>query len=601
MAKPVVAVGCWDWGDATHSAPAHQKFDYAGNSYPHGNRIYLGYYHLRVFGIALLDDGSTILGSSLANYSATSINPTPYTLRKLNQDGDLIWGVNQGAPVTSIAVDSSGNIYTAGDPVSASGVAWGFNYENAHNLSSRTGYYTTRKYNSSGVLQWAMDHGMGTTYDYSQWMMPIAVANGYVYTGSQYNSTTGNLIKYDASTGSIVWGAEIDGNSSVSGIAVDVYDNVYVIGNLSNAYVLRKYNSSGTLVSSAPLEVRDNPSAPDKKYGRAVAIDSSGNIIVATDAYFDDWYAVGGPVGNFLYKYDSSCTLIAEQAKIANANLYTATGMALDADDRVYISRLNPSDSSYLNTVARFAADFSYDWGAQTLNAYETDSIDAYSIAVKETQTPALRIPLSIAASTYSGDRSAAAPAIPVGLAIGQVRIIRDYVGPPLPAVYKLELTGTPNLELPLKSFSCRRNQSGIFISAVSALPSIDTIDMIESRLDGDIVIYRGVKFRDGTTQIDEMVRAPLSTMRYDMGTENASVSFEASTEISDSGGSTRTINGISYRNEQSGLRRVRCEIDTFLRVGDTADLGAGETMIVDSITYTVSPSQGFMEISENE
>ena len=60
-------------------------------------------------------------------------------------------------------------------------------------------------------------------------------------------------------------------------------------------------------------------------------------------------------------------------------------------------------------------------------------------------------------------------------------------------------------------------------------------------------------------------------------------------------------MTGITYRNEQSGLGRIRCEIDTFLRVGDTADLGAGETMVVDSITYTVSPSQGFMEISENE
>ena len=95
-----------------------------------------------------------------------------------------------------------------------------------------------------------MDHGMGTIYAHSQWMIPIAVTNGYVYTGSQYNSTTGNLIKYDASTGAIVWGAEIDGNSSVSEFTVDGSDNVYVIGNLSNSYVLRKYNSSGTLVAS---------------------------------------------------------------------------------------------------------------------------------------------------------------------------------------------------------------------------------------------------------------------------------------------------------------------------------------------------------------
>jgi len=43
----------------------------------------------------------------------------------------------------------------------------------------------------------------------------------------------------------------------------------------------------------------------------------------------------------------------------------------------------------------------------------------------------------------------------------------------------------------------------------------------------------------------------------------------------------------------------VRCAVDTFLRPGDTADLGAGETMTVAELTYSVTPTSASMEIAE--
>jgi hypothetical protein len=47
------------------------------------------------------------------------------------------------------------------------------------------------------------------------------------------------------------------------------------------------------------------------------------------------------------------------------------------------------------------------------------------------------------------------------------------------------------------------------------------------------------------------------------------------------------------------GLRRVRCEVDTYLRPGDVADLGAGEIMFAGEITITVTASTEAMEVTE--
>ena len=61
---------------------------------------------------------------------------------------------------------------------------------------------------------------------------------------------------------------------------------------------------------------------------------------MATDAYFDDWYAVGGPVGISYTKPTIIVYTGAEQSEDCKCQSGTAIGMALDADDRVYISRL---------------------------------------------------------------------------------------------------------------------------------------------------------------------------------------------------------------------------------------------------------------------
>lgn len=99
--------------------------------------------------------------------------------------------------------------------------------------------YTTRKYNYEGVLQWSADHG-GLCYG-------IAVDNdGNVITvGTVVSGVTTR--KYNSSGTEITTGWPVNHGGTVYGVAVDSSDNVYTVGENSSSRNLRKYNSNGTL------------------------------------------------------------------------------------------------------------------------------------------------------------------------------------------------------------------------------------------------------------------------------------------------------------------------------------------------------------------
>jgi hypothetical protein len=164
--------------------------------------------------------------------------------------------------------------------------------------------------------------------------------------------------------------------------------------------------------------------------------------------------------------------------------------------------------------------------------------------------------------------------------------------------VYRAYLTGTPDLELPISSLQCRRDAAGT--SLVLTAPGLDaaTIAAIEARETGDIIVKRGIRFADGTEQIDEMFRMPLTGLRYDLGSQSGSASLTAA-DVTPAGGYTRTLTDINYRNTIAANRRIRCAVDTYLLPGDTANLGGGETMTVAEIVYSIGPDSASMEVAE--
>jgi hypothetical protein len=195
---------------------------------------------------------------------------------------------------------------------------------------------------------------------------------------------------------------------------------------------------------------------------------------------------------------------------------------------------------------------------------------------------------------------TAPAIALPLGLALPGTR--REYVGAlRLPDIYRGSLSGSPDLDLSLSSFSIRRDTAGVSLSAVVPASSAELVAAIVARADETLTLLRGVRFRDGTEQVEPMLSVPLDGgVRYDIGTKSASVTLSGQTaETATRGPETRALQGISYRSESNGSRRVRCAIDTYLRPGDTADLGGGETMTIAEMVYSCDARQGTMEVAE--
>lgn len=170
------------------------------------------------------------------------------------------------------------------------------------------------------------------------------------------------------------------------------------------------------------------------------------------------------------------------------------------------------------------------------------------------------------------------------------------------PAIYRAYLyaDGYDRLELPLSSFqSTRRNGEATYLSIVVPAP-VAYLDGIEDRLDGEIVLYSGFVI-GGVETLTELIRANLSSFRYDLGANSGSATLTGYKQVTYTNPKTRALQGISFKSAIDDVRRVRCEPDMWLSPGDTADLGGGEMMVVGRIAYTINPKSATMEVIEVE
>jgi uncharacterized delta-60 repeat protein len=182
----------------------------------------------------------------VAGWGGTTSNAFDYLTIKYSGSGDTLWvryydgGASHYDYGNAMAIDDMGNVYVTGRSITS-----GTQYDIA-----------TLKYNSSGVLQWAVDYA-GAYGDDDEGNDVAVDDSGYVYmTGSTYSLSTSNdyiTIKYD-SDGDTVWTARFDGpdNSSdiPTAIALDGQGNVYVTGYAVVPgeyfnFTTIKYNASG--------------------------------------------------------------------------------------------------------------------------------------------------------------------------------------------------------------------------------------------------------------------------------------------------------------------------------------------------------------------
>ena len=206
-------------------------------------------------GLAVDSSGNSYVGGYIQNNN-TAI------LIKYDTNGTLVWqnitAPSSGYTITSVALDTSGNIYACG-LISGSQI-------------------TTFKFNSSGTIQWVRN--LNGSYANSN----AVDASGNVYTLG-WSNTVSNigliLVKYDTN-GNFQWQKRLSaltGDRSAR-VCLDTSGNPYILGYLgtgNNPYIIARYNPSGTLQWQNTLDT----GGPGPG---GIAIDAVGNIVVCIHA-----------------------------------------------------------------------------------------------------------------------------------------------------------------------------------------------------------------------------------------------------------------------------------------------------------------------------
>ncbi len=248
------------------------------------------------------------------------------TILKLNSSGAYQWHTFYGSKsrdsAVSIALDSGGNIYMAGN----STATWNGSDGQAP-LHAYTGGITILKLNSSGAYLWHTFYG-STTYDSADSIALDSAGNIYMAGNSRatwdgpagqaplHAYTGGITILKLNSSGAYLWHTFYGMDSGARALALDSSCNIYIAGysayhnwygpdgqpplhayHWQNDMVILKLNSSGAYLWHTFYGSDGNEDA------NAIALDSAGNVYVGGDG--EDWNGPDGepPLHAFTYGY----------------------------------------------------------------------------------------------------------------------------------------------------------------------------------------------------------------------------------------------------------------------------------------------------------
>jgi hypothetical protein len=227
--------------------------------------------------------GTTFVPSSSAYWPYEVVE---YATVKYNSSGVEQWTARHHEPeneggASALAVDEEGNVYVTGTTT--------FFMDSASTFWPVViGAYTTVKYNSSGLEQWAVRYN-GLPNGVVEAVALALDGQGNVYVTGESDNAWGNsdyvTVKYDNS-GVEQWTTSYNGpenrNDKVLDIAVDGQGNVYVTGESDDPwgnsdYATVKYNSSGVEQWTARYNGPGN--SDDRVAG--LALDGQDNVYIA--------------------------------------------------------------------------------------------------------------------------------------------------------------------------------------------------------------------------------------------------------------------------------------------------------------------------------
>lgn len=190
------------------------------------------------------------------------------------------------------------------------------------------------------------------------------------------------------------------------------------------------------------------------------------------------------------------------------------------------------------------------------------------------------------------------------GRAEGFIDWISSLSAVQIQEVYRLLITGSADGEDDLmiggiSSWQATSQTDGRSSYLQAVIPAADLVlPAIEARQNGDLVIQKGYRFADGQVRYEEIMRSRFDELRPDRGQRalTVTVSGYLSGRIESNG--TRALTGIRSISSQNARRRVRCDIDLFLRPGMTVT-ALGESFRAAYINYYVTRADKFCEVGE--
>jgi hypothetical protein len=350
-------------------------------------------------GIARDDSGNIYItgttGSMLGIATPGAFQPTyggnqsDAFLAKFSRNGTLLWTTYYGGTgidvANSVATDSAGNVYIAGNTYSDSGIATPGAFDTVNSADQGTGFLV--KFNGSGSQLWATYYG-GAGYQDAVAAVTIDGAGNVYIAGSSYSSAgiassgaydtiyggqgDGFLAKF-SSNGGRLWATYFGGNSQdvASGVITDASGNVYITGittstagiATSGAYdttfsgysdaFIAKFDGTGALNWATYYGDSGNTTA------NSIANDNTGAIYItggtnsvsgiATPGAYDTTF--GGDNDAFLAKFDTGGKL--RWSTYYGNNKYTyGYGLAPDGSGYIYVTGATTSAGGIVATGA---------------------------------------------------------------------------------------------------------------------------------------------------------------------------------------------------------------------------------------------------------